>query len=162
MSHTQILTASGRSQFTLRAGTRKWNIANCFRIRNIPLPSASNWHAKWINFFHPGITQILTAAGRSQFTLCASLRHLEVEYCETENMFQNPEPQTVTQSESTFSGRALWGSMCRRKGRGLLGLYWLVPPRIHKNTFKLGWMLLLFDRKIALNNSYLIGTLNNI
>ncbi len=26
---------------------------NCFRICNIPLPSASNWHAKWINFFRP-------------------------------------------------------------------------------------------------------------
>jgi hypothetical protein len=30
-------------------------------------------------------TQILTVSGRSQFTLRASLRHLEVEYCESEN-----------------------------------------------------------------------------
>jgi hypothetical protein len=32
---------------------------NCFWICDIPIPSASNWHAKWINFFRPGITQIL-------------------------------------------------------------------------------------------------------
>ncbi len=50
---------------------------DCFRIHDILFQSASNWHAKWINFFRPGITQTLTAARRSQFTLRASLRHLK-------------------------------------------------------------------------------------
>ncbi len=50
-------------------GTWKWSIANpktvpescgcnCFWIRDIPPPSASNWHAKWINFFWPGSVRI--------------------------------------------------------------------------------------------------------
>jgi hypothetical protein len=35
-----------------------------FQIFEIPLFSAPNWHTKWIDLFHPGISQIITAPGR--------------------------------------------------------------------------------------------------
>jgi hypothetical protein len=102
ISHKHILTVAGRSWFALRASLRHLEVEyrksennsrilrasgfwKCFRICDIPLPSASNWHAKWNNFFHPSITQILTAARKSWFTWRASLRHLEVEYRESKS-----------------------------------------------------------------------------
>jgi hypothetical protein len=40
---------------------------NCFRIRDIPLLRASNWHAKSNNFFRPGIEMIDTFSQKGKF-----------------------------------------------------------------------------------------------
>jgi hypothetical protein len=115
--------------------------------------------AKWINFFRPGITQILTAAGRSRFTLRASLRHLEVEYRESKNSSRILRGKWISLFRLGSVRICVW-----EKGAGLVRstVYWPVATQYTKNTFKFGWMLLLFDRKITLNNSYLIGALNKI
>jgi hypothetical protein len=63
-----------------------------FKIFEIPLLSASNWHAQWINLFCPALHRSSQqSAGRSWFTVHVSLEHLKVEYCGSEKKCQNPE-----------------------------------------------------------------------
>ncbi len=102
-SITQILTAPGwESWVTLRAVLEHLKVEYCrseksarflrisgiwhfFQTLEIPLLSALNWHAKWIDISVSAIHRSSQRlAGRSRFTLYASLEHLKVEYCKSE------------------------------------------------------------------------------
>jgi hypothetical protein len=89
LSITQILTAPGRQRFTLHASLEHLKVEYCrseksarfltisglwhfFQILEIPLISAPNRHAKWINLFCPGTcTQVLTAPDQKKSIHCA-------------------------------------------------------------------------------------------
>jgi hypothetical protein len=75
-----------RSRYTLHAGLEHWKVEygelkkstkflrisesdTFFQIRHIPLLSAPIQHAKWINYFQPSITQVLTTPGQKWPTL---------------------------------------------------------------------------------------------